>query len=101
MFVIIYKFKVKKGSEAEFVKYWKLSTEIFVKYQGSLGSRLHKETDNTYIAYAQWSSEKMFDNLSSKIPERLEKIIDRMRDYCDMIEILYRLHCVEDLLISK
>ncbi|PHR46190.1 MAG: hypothetical protein COA32_11575 [Fluviicola sp.] len=101
MFVIIYKFKVKNGSEAEFVKYWKLSTEIFVKHQGSLGSRLHKESDNTYIAYAQWSNEENFNNSGAQLSKRSIKVIERMRNSCNNIEILHRMHCVKDMLINN
>ena len=37
-------------------------TNLIKLHEGSLGSRLHKQKELHYIAYAQWPSKEIFDN---------------------------------------
>ena len=63
MRTIIYQFKVKELLNEEFINAWKELTELIYKYENSLGSRLHKKDDQTYIAYAQWPDKYTMENL--------------------------------------
>lgn len=58
MLVIMYKWKLKEGREAIFCEGWREMTESIYKLRGSLGSRLHRSENNTWVAYAQWPDEQ-------------------------------------------
>ena len=101
MYALIYKFKVKKNKESEFIKSWKELTELIYKYEGSLGSRLHKQDDETFIAYAQWPNDVVFNNSGKKLPENVKEIREIMRKACSDIERLFELEVIEDVLKNK
>ena len=49
-------------------------TNLIKLHEGSLGSRLHKQKELHYIAYAQWPSKEIFDNSVKKLPENFSEI---------------------------
>ena len=64
MYTIIYQFKIKPGQTKQFELAWSEFTEAIFRVRGSLGSRLHKTDDeHLYIAYAQWPSKELFDEV--------------------------------------
>lgn len=98
MIAVIIKFKVKPNQEKVFVENWKQLTKFIYEYENSLGSRLHKEDDLNFIAYAQWPDKETLHNTDSKLPEEALEIRKRMRDACEKVEKLYELELTEDLL---
>lgn len=85
MFIILYRWKIKPEKEKSFIEGWAEVTDFFLKNFDSLGSRLHRGSDNIFYAYAQWKSaedrEKAFSNdLNlegiSKMREAVEKSFD-------------------------
>jgi len=56
MFVAVYRWHVKPGREAEFRAAWIAVTHATYGKYGSLGSRLHRNEDGSWVAYAQWPS---------------------------------------------
>lgn len=54
MFVALYRWRIKEGREARFHEGWHRRTEEIYRRCGSLGSRLHRAEDGTWVAYAQW-----------------------------------------------
>lgn len=98
MFVVIYKFRVKSDLEMEFKNAWKTLTELIYKYEGSLGSRLHRLSDLQYIAYAQWPSREKWEQSGSKLPPEADKFRKIMRNACEEIETLFELERDIDLL---
>ncbi|WP_194768226.1 antibiotic biosynthesis monooxygenase family protein [Tamlana sp. I1] len=101
MYIVIYRFIVKQNLDQDFIKYWKGLTDLIYKYEGSLGSRLHKEKPNHYIAYAQWPSKTVFENSGGKLPIEANRYRDAMRLACEKIEISNKLEVIEDLLTDK
>ncbi len=101
MFAVIYQFKVKENMRSEFINAWKQLTQLIYEYEGSLGSRLHKQNDGVYLAYAQWPDKDTWKNSGNKLPDSANKIRRIMRESCTKIETLYELNCTEDLLKSK
>ncbi len=61
MFVIVYRWRLKVGSEQRFRVAWARMTDAIRTTRGSLGSRLHRAADGTYVAYAQWPSRAHYD----------------------------------------
>jgi len=60
MFVVMFEFVVKPGFEDQFQTAWAKTTQGIYLFKGSLGSRLHRTTDNVFIAYAQWPDEQTY-----------------------------------------
>ena len=56
MFIALYRWKLKEGCEGRFREGWRRRTREFYERCGSLGSRLHRAEDGTWVAYAQWPS---------------------------------------------
>ena len=101
MFSVIYKFEIKPDRTDSFEKSWKNLTLLIYEYAGSLGSRLHKKDECTYIAYAQWPNKETWEDSSNKLPEKSYEISALMRESCISIETLYELELIEDLLENK
>ena len=98
MIAVIIKFTVKPDQEKIFIDSWKELTKFISKYHNSLGSRLHKEGDFNFIAYAQWPDKDTLHNTESKLPKDALKARQRMRNACDKVEKLFELELIEDLL---
>lgn len=54
MFVVIYQWKLKPGTEARFREAWRQATQAIYTDRGSLGSQLMQSSDGTYYAVARW-----------------------------------------------
>ena len=54
MFVVIYQWKLKPGSDAAFKKAWCQATQSIYEKRGSLGSQLMQSNDGIYHAVARW-----------------------------------------------
>mgnify|MGYP001597052458 CR=1 FL=1 len=100
MFTVIYSFKVKQGQSDNFIEAWKDMTNLIIKYEGGLGSRLHKQSEFNFIAYAQWPNKETWKNSGSQLPEISKSIRLKMRNSCDNVQTLFELDVVEDLLIN-
>lgn len=61
MFALVYRWRIRPGCEARFVAAWTELTEAIASECGSLGSRLHRETDDILLAYAVWPSATQWD----------------------------------------
>jgi antibiotic biosynthesis monooxygenase (ABM) superfamily enzyme len=100
MFAVIYSFQVKKDSQKEFEESWKEMTCFIRKFEGGLGSRLHKKADQTYIAYAQWPDRITWLSSGGNLPEESYKYREIMKNSCNKIETLHELEMVNDLLVK-
>jgi quinol monooxygenase YgiN/catechol 2,3-dioxygenase-like lactoylglutathione lyase family enzyme len=99
MFCVVYQWKVKPGKEDEFRETWRTITEAIFRQHGSLGSRLHKEDDGTWVAYAQWLSPEQWKNHA----ETLGVELVRSRQAACLSEgptVLLKLHVTDDLLAT-
>ncbi|GAA4941595.1 hypothetical protein GCM10023314_13240 [Algibacter agarivorans] len=102
MYIILYSFQVKPKQEQNFIAAWKDLTNLIYKYEGSLGSRLHKQKEYQYIAYAQWPDASTFKASGENLPKQeADTARSLMRAACEKIEILQELDVVEDLLKTK
>ena len=98
MFAAIYSFKVKKGEEDIFIKSWRSLTELIYEFEGSLGSRLHKQADGLYIAYAQWPSKDIWKNAGQNLPDFADGVKKLMKAACSSIETIHELEMVSDFI---
>ena len=60
MFIVMFEFVVKDGFEEQFLASWPKTTQGIYLFKGSLGSRLHRDKDGAFIAYAQWPNEETY-----------------------------------------
>jgi heme-degrading monooxygenase HmoA len=56
MFYVLYRCRVKPGSEPAFRALWSAITVAIRDGRGGLGSRLHRGDDGLLYAYARWPS---------------------------------------------
>jgi hypothetical protein len=56
-FAAIYRWRLRPGMEAQFIKAWTRISELYLHRYGSLGSRLHRGPDGIWYSYAQWLDE--------------------------------------------
>ena len=61
MFIAVYRWKLKEGREHSFREGWRRRTEEIYRRCGSLGSRLHRAEDGTWVAYAQWPDRRAWE----------------------------------------
>jgi hypothetical protein len=73
-------------------------TQLIYKYEGSLGSRLHKSEENVFVAYAQWPDKETFDHAGGNLPMEAEKSRLEMRNACVDTNVEYKLDMVVDML---
>jgi heme-degrading monooxygenase HmoA len=62
-FCIVYRWKLFPGKESDFTQAWERLTQEIRDHGGGLGSRLHRSTDGTWVAYAQWPSEQAWKEM--------------------------------------
>ncbi len=98
MYIVIYEFLVKENKEQEFIDSWESLTKLILQHEGSLGSRLHKQKEHHYIAYAQWPSKEIFDNAGANLPDTAISIRKIMGSACQEIKTLHKLEVIADLL---
>lgn len=98
MTTIIYLFQIKVNQEEQFLIAWKEMTNLIYQYENSLGSKLFKQKDDTYIATAQWPDEFTWKKSGNNIPAEAKFIRAKMKDTCEKIEILYEFNLVADLI---
>ena len=77
-FAVVYRWRVIPGREAEFVAAWRTLTAA-LRESGSLGSRLHRAADGTWLAYAQWPSRHAWETARTPTDEA-EAALRRLRD---------------------
>ncbi len=101
MFIVIYRFEVVQGLAKEFEQEWEELTFTFINYANGLGSRLHKDAHENYIAYAQWPDERSWNEAGAKLPESAQKLSAQMRSRCSKFEVLHTLYEVKNLLKTE
>lgn len=92
MFVAIYEFRLKSVDETTtFKRAWKGITELMLAHCNSLGSRLHKADEVTYIAYAQWPDREHWEQAGHKLPDAVNNLREQMRGACQSVKTLHEL----------
>jgi Antibiotic biosynthesis monooxygenase len=84
MFTVIYRWRVRSDMETIFVEAWHRRTEKFRTIRGSLGSRLHRESDGTLCAIALWPSKAAWEATDPPLPHDKDDAIsfrDAVQDW--------------------
>lgn len=96
MFTVSYRFKIHSQLNESFEEAWKEVTKLIYQHRGSLGSRLYKASENSYIGIAQWPDKKTWEqaDISSFDTTGWRA---KMRACCESIEKLDELELIHDL----
>jgi len=84
---VIYRWRLEPSLVEDFCHAWQEMTHLIRAYRGGLGSRLHRATDGSYLAYAQWPSRASWlesgkrGSLNQDVSERMQAaVIERFPD---------------------
>lgn len=99
MFIAIYRWRLKSGCEDRFKEGWTRRTQELSRVAGSLGSRLHRAEDGTWLAYAQWPDRTTWEAAWQK-PVADEEARTMMRDSIEQSFDDTYLTVEADLLVS-
>ncbi len=98
MFSVIYTFKVEPDLEKKFIENWIGLTQLIYTYEGSLGSKLHRDQNGRFVAYAQWPSKEVWENAGSKLPkESADSFRKGMKESYLEMDTKYELEMIVDL----
>lgn len=78
-FAVVYRWRLKEGTEERFRKAWSEVTTYLREHHGALGSRLHRGEFGLYLAYAQWPSMDAWERMQvtpSGVPEASQTMRD-------------------------
>ncbi|MCU7553204.1 antibiotic biosynthesis monooxygenase [Alteromonas sp. ASW11-19] len=101
MYIVMFRFVVKPGKEAQFLAAWPTTTQGIYLFKGSLGSRLHRNKNGEFIAYAQWPDEATWQAAASiEMSEDYEQSREDMRAALNLesTEILHEMEVEVDYL---
>jgi heme-degrading monooxygenase HmoA len=85
MFLAVYRYTLKPGTEAQFASDWAEVTQRGITEGRSLGSTLGKAQDGSWVAVARWLSKQQRDDWFASIPvdgarARMREAIDQWID---------------------
>jgi quinol monooxygenase YgiN len=60
-FAVIYRWRLHAGKEDGFREAWDAVTRALMNERGALGSRLHRDDDGIWTAYAQWPARETWE----------------------------------------
>lgn len=97
MFIALYRWKLIEGQEDRFKEGWHRRTQEIRRKCGSLGSRLHRAEDGTWLAYAQWPDRETWEAARGVTIEDAEAV-EMMRDSIEMNYPDTYMYIIDDLL---
>lgn len=99
MFIAVYEFKIKEGTEAVFREAWLEVTKDIYEHCGSFGSRLHtSDKPNILVGYAQWPSRDQWEKDNELTDELHQKARNEMRNCLVQSKTVYKLEVMDDYL---
>lgn len=83
MFAALYRFKLQPHQEEEYRACWRTIVKFYKEKCGALGSCLHKEDAETWVAYSRWPSkahrDKVWDNgIPDHFPAEIKAALQKM-----------------------
>jgi heme-degrading monooxygenase HmoA len=104
MFVAVYWWRVRPGKEEQFRKAWRRGTELITGIYGSYGSRLHRDGDGRFVAYAEWPDEATWraafaQKMAYDEPETRAAFLDAIAETPDEPEPIFTMTVLDDLLL--
>ncbi len=82
--------------EEELIQSWVAMTQMIKHNANGKGSRLHKDQNGNYVAYANWSSSADWQRAKPFLPQDSETLSQQMRDSCNSIQTFFQLNEIAD-----
>ncbi len=102
MFIAVYEFEIKQGTEASFREAWLEVTKATYQHCGSFGSRLHtSEQPNILVGYAQWPNREQWEKDNELTDALYQKAHTEMRNCLVQSKTVYKLEVRDDYLQSS
>lgn len=100
MFTVSYRFTIHPKQNQALEEAWKEVTKLIYQHCGSLGSRLYKASETSYIGIAQWPDKATWENydITESDPDNWRA---KIRACCISIEKLDELELIHDLWAEK
>ena len=106
MFVAVYGWRVDPEKEEQFRQAWHRGTELITRIYGSYGSRLHRDRDGRFVAYAEWPDEATWraaveQKMAYDEPETRAAFLDAIADTPIEPEPILTMTVLDDLLVRR
>ena len=106
MFVAVYWWRVHPGKEAQFRRAWRRGTELITRIYVSYGSRLHRDRDGRFVAYAEWPDEATWRaaferKMAYDEPETRAAFLDAIAEVPAESEPMFTMTVTDDLLVRR
>lgn len=99
MFIAVYEFEIREGTETEFRRAWLDVTKAIYRHCGSLGSRLQtSDRQNILIGYAQWPSREQWEKDHEIDDASYQSARGEMRNCLVQSKTVYQLEVSDDYL---
>ncbi|MCC4263955.1 antibiotic biosynthesis monooxygenase [Oceanimonas baumannii] len=99
MFIVIYEFEIRPGTEPEFRQAWLEVTQAIYQHCGSFGSRLHtSEQANMLVGYAQWPSRAQWEKDHQLAEPPYQAARNTMRRCLIQSRVVHKLEVCDDYL---
>ena len=97
MFAVLYRWKLKPGTESTFREAWRAVTETIKAERGGFGSRLHRTAEGELVAYAVWPSRERWE-VAGTLPSTNEGAAARMKACIEQSMPSTPLDVIDDLI---
>lgn len=99
MFIAVYEFEIKEGTEATFREAWLEVTKAIYQHCGSFGSRLHtSDKNNILVGYAQWPNRAQWEKDHALTDALYLQARGEMRNCLVQSKTVYELEVSDDYL---
>lgn len=99
-YALLYRWKIREGMEEEFIDAWRQMTLLIKEHRGGRGSRLHRDDEGIWYAYAQWES-KEHEEQETALPEVAQQYLKTMQEATEERLPTIHLNTVADLLTPE
>lgn len=85
-FATIRCFYLKEDKELAFITAWKAVSDLYYRYAGSYGSRLHQINKKKFCVYTLWPSHEAFQKAESSLPVAALALQAKLNSCCEKVE---------------
>lgn len=79
MYTVLYQWNVHHEKHDDFISGWEAVTDHYIANHASLGSKLHKISETSFMAFAQWPSKEARD-IAFNLNDAPQSAVDKMQD---------------------
>ena len=85
-FATIRCFHLKENKEDAFVTAWKAVSDLYYRYAGSFGSRLHRINEKKFCVYTLWPNADAFNRAETCLPVAALALQAKLNACCSKVE---------------